>query len=196
MTAEDEIEQVLSGPEPAYSETPQAAMPQEQVQAMYYLRRLHRLRSERERVEGMYEKLIEELNERRAAQVDPIKATIDWLEQALALWHHARLQEDPKALTIHLPTGTLRSAKAQPRWTYDDEAAFLEWASKHAAEAVRHPDMPKDQIDKNGAKKVLGEIIDVIDGRAVVKETGEKIPGLKIEPGGDYELGRFYTAEE
>jgi len=36
----------------------------------------------------------------------------------------------------------------------------------------------------------------VVDGRAIVTATGEKIPGLKIEPGGDYELGRFYAAEQ
>lgn len=170
-------------------------MPAEQVTAMYYLRRLHRLRAERERVEGMYDTLIAELNERRAAQVDPIKATIDWLEQALALWHHARIQEDPKALTVHLPSGTLRSAKAQPRWTYDAPTEFLVWAQANATAAVRLVPA-KDEIDKNEAKKLLGPIIDVVDGRAVIKETGEKIPGLKIEPGGDYELGRFYTAEE
>lgn len=194
MTAEDEIEQVLSGPEPAYSESPDKAMPVEEVQAMYYLRRLHRLRAERERIEAMFDKLIEELNERRSAQVDPLKVSIGWLEQALALWHHARVQEDPKATTIHLPSGTLRSAKAQPRWTYDDAAAFLEWARANATAAIRTPET-KDEIAKVEAKKLLDPMIEVVDGRAVVKETGEMIPGLKIEPGGDYDLGRFYTAE-
>lgn len=195
MTVEEEMEQVLSGPEPAYSESPDKALPAEDVQAMYYLRRLHRLRFERERIEAMFDKLIEELNDRRSAQVDPLKATIDWLEQALALWHHARLKEDPKALTIQLPSGTLRSAKAQPRWTYDDAAAFLEWAKTNATAAIRTPEI-KEEIAKNEAKKVLDPMIEVVDGRAIVKETGEKIPGLRIEPGGDYELGRFYTAVE
>lgn len=188
------MEQVLSGPEPAYSETPASALPAEDVQAMYYLRRLLRLRAERERIEAMFDKLIAELNDTRSAQVDPIKATIGWLEQALALWHHARLQEDPKALKINLPSGTLRSAKAQPRWTYDDAAAFLEWAKVNATTAVRIPDT-KEEIAKTEAKKVLDPIIKVIDGRAIVTETGEKVPGLKIDPGGDFDLGRFYTAE-
>jgi phage host-nuclease inhibitor protein Gam len=194
MTVEDEIEQVLSGPEPAYSETPLSALPADQVQAMYYLRRLHRLRAERERVEAMFDKLIEELNETRSTQVDPIKATIAWLEQTLALWHHARLQEDPKALKIMLPSGTLRSSKAQPRWTYDDAAAFLEWAKLNATDVIRLPEV-KPEIAKNDVKKLLDPIIQVVDGRAILTKTGEKIPGLKIEPGGDYELGRFYTAE-
>lgn len=194
MTAEEEIEQVLSGPEPPYSETPDAAMPVEQVQAMWYLRRLHRLRAEQERIEAMYDTLIEELNERRAAQVDPMKATIDWLEQALALWHHARLQEDDKLISIHLPSGTLFSSKAQPRWTYDDAKAFLAWAQKNKPAAIRYPEV-KPEIAKNDVKKLLDPIIEVIGGRAVVKETGEMIPGLKIEPGGDYDLGRFYRSE-
>lgn len=195
MTAEDEIEQVLSGPEPAYSETPAEALPAEDRQAMNYLRRLARLRADRHRIEELFTTTVDELELRRRIQLDPIEASIAWLEQALALWHAARFREDAKLITIHLPTGTLRSTKAQPRWTYDDEAAFLEWASKHATAAIRHPDPPKDQIDKNGAKKALDPIIDVIDGNAIIKETGEMIPGLKIEPGGDFDLGRFFTSE-
>lgn len=194
MTAEDEIEQVLSGPEPEFSETPASAIPAEDRQAMNYLRRLARLRADRARVEQLYTDAIDELETRRRIQVGPIEASIAWLEQALALWHAARLREDDKAITIHLPTGTLRSTAAQPRWTYDDVKAFLDWAKINASAAVRTPD-PKDEIDKNGAKKLLGPMIDVIDGYAIVKETGEKIPGLKIEPGGDFDLGRFYSSE-
>jgi phage host-nuclease inhibitor protein Gam len=197
MTIEDEIEEVLSGPELDTSDPPAQPSATEDRQAMFMMRRLARLRAERQRVEQLYTDVLDELELRRRSQLDPIEATIDWLEQALALWHHARLQENPKALTVHLPTGTLVSSKAQPRWTYDDAAAFLEWATTHAADLVRRPE-PKDEIDKNAVKKWLSddkvyEIRD--DGRVVIKEGGEFVPGVRVSPGGDFDLGRFYRVE-
>lgn len=196
MTAEEVIEQVLSGPEPDYTEPPQEPRDtgREDRQAMYLMRRLRRARDERLRIEQLFTTVADELEERRSEQLEPIVTTIGWLEQSLALWHHRRLQDDNDALTVNLPTGTLISTKAQPRWTYDDAAAFLEWAKANAAEAVRETD-PKTEIDKNAAKKVLGALAAIIDHRAVIKDTGEKVPGVRIDPGGDFDLGRFYRAE-
>lgn len=194
---DDPVEEALQGDEPPFSETPDAALPEDAVQAMRYMRRLHKTRARIYETDAVFEAAIAEIEERRRAALDPMKAQEDWLVQALALWHHARLQEDATQTTIHLPTGTLTSKNADDRWAYDDQAAFLTWAKDNAQGAIRHPDPPGPQIAKNDAKKLLADAIEVKDdGSVVYKPTGEKIPGLRINPGGDFELRRFYYMKD
>lgn len=196
--AEATVEEILGGTdEPEHSgDTPEKALPADQVAAMRYLRRLRTIVRQIENADEVYEAAIAELEEARTAHLDPLKATEEWLRQALALWHHARLAEDPEAKTVKLPTGTLSSSKADRRWTYDDEAAFLEWAREHAQGAVRPPKPGDESIDKTAAKAALGDLIEVRDGgRCFHQETGELIPGLLVNPGGDYGLGRFYKPQ-
>jgi hypothetical protein len=65
-------------------------------------------------------------------------------------FHKVVLHEDPEALSVKLPHGTLTSRKAPDSWEFDDEA-FLAWAKATAPEFVRVTESP----DKALAKKML-----------------------------------------
>jgi hypothetical protein len=108
------------------------------------------------------------VNERRQA----------YFEGVLTEWLCSLQQDDPKRLSISLPSGTIKSRKGSVVIDIDDEDEFVEWCRDN------YPDLVEDvpHIDKAAAKKLLrGKVTD--DPRrypAVDPETGEVVPGAVI----------------
>lgn len=73
-------------------------------------------------------------------------------------------REDPKLKTMKLPGGELAFRKQQAEYSYD-EAQLLPWAKEHLPEAVH----VKESILKSVVKDY-------------VNQTGEVLPGVRIDP--------------
>lgn len=96
----------------------------------------------------------------------------DYFEACLTDYHAALLDQDPKAKTIHLPSGDLTSRAGQPRWEIDDEP-FLAWAEVYGPSLVRvkkEPDVPQ-----------IKAALQADPGRGVaVDQAGEIVPGVRV----------------
>lgn len=106
------------------------------------------------------------------------RAALDttFVEEALRLYHEARLARDPKAKTIHLPSGSLVARKLPDRWEFDDDA-FLAWAQDRRTDLIR---MRDPEVDKPAAKKAL-RVLD--DGQIIDGTSGEFVPAVTVTPG-------------
>ena len=102
-------------------------------------------------------------------------------------------------------TSSLVSRHAQPKWSFPDEKAFVEWAKVHLKKAVHRPPRPDwTTINKTQVRKLIESRIalNVEDGTPMLnaekhpvdKDTGEVIPGVIVEEGGDA-LGRFWDVK-
>lgn len=74
---------------------------------------------------------------------------------------------------ISTPYGKVIFRKAQPKWNYDDEKVIESLKIAGYAEFVR----TKEEINKTDLKKATK----VVNGIAVIAETGEPIEGILIE---------------
>jgi hypothetical protein len=91
----------------------------------------------------------------------------------LESYHRRCLEDDPKAKTLPLPSGTLKARKQPDEWTFTED--FIEWAKANRPALVRI----KEEPEKAAAKKLLGRVL-FDDGSVVVvdAETGEEVPGV------------------
>ena len=202
--AKELIESVLAGDEPDWDQEPEPPATSDERAANRLLRRWRTLTEEIADANAIYDDEIRAIEEARSAHVGNLNDRRDWLVASLKLWHQARLAEDPTRTQIKLPQGTLVSRAAQDVWTYEEEAAFVEWAKTHAKQTVHRPPRPEwTTINKNQARKILmerkvavddkGNVQLTKDGHLIDRETGEAIPGIKVSEGGDH--GRFYDVK-
>ena len=101
-----------------------------------------------------------------ATQIKPFEHDVQWAEAQLTEWHRTLRAIDDSNKSITLPSGTkLVSRAGQPRITVVDETAFLDWARDAWPALVRTKESP-----------------DLVALRKQLKETGEAMPGVAIEP--------------
>ncbi len=161
--------------------------------------RLRKLRHNLRTAEAEYEQIEQELELAKTHHLKPLRERAKAIELSLALWHHARRGEDEKRnKTIQLPTGKLTSRAAEKQVQVDDADKFIEWAKTAFTAGVRTPPDPKDEVAKDPVKKEFSDATKYSiepDGTIVVQATGEKVPGIRLRPGGTADLGINYTAE-
>lgn len=135
--------------------------------------------------------------DRDVADAEVRRAQIDaWLEARLAVhdnatqhieavltaWHEYLLGLDPKAKTVSLPNGTLKSRARSASIKVTDEATFIEWAKANAVELVR------TRVTEAPDRTVVAATFEiaVVDGEPIVVNptTGERPPGCTVDPGG------------
>lgn len=97
-----------------------------------------------------------------------------FVEMCLRTYHEARLEENPKAKTLHLPGGTLAARKLPDRWEFDDER-FIAWARGRKGDFIR----TKVEVDKPVAKREL----QVVDGQVIDPLNGEVLDFVTVTPG-------------
>ena len=122
------------------------------------------------------------LDDWRDDRTEQIRNRVEWVEQALEMWHRSKLQANPKAVTVTLPNGQHRARAQQPEWTVDPDL-FLPWAETHG-----HPELIRVKTiiepDKAAAKKLLHVDADTTtpEGETVraVTEDGEIVPGVSV----------------
>lgn len=128
----------------------------------WYRRKIAEQEQIRDRMVARYEMWLASTTERWREKVAQSEA---WIEQTV----HAVIDADPDGpKTWHLPSGTVRSNPARPKVEVDDVAAFEAWVSGQAdprayASWTCHPDK--------------------VAVRKQIEETGELIPGVRVDPG-------------
>lgn len=119
------------------------------------------------------------LDDWRDDRTETIGKRVRWVEQALELYHRAKLAQNPKLVTIDLPNGQHRARKQQPEWKVDADV-FLPWAEKNAPECIRVPE-PKPAPDMAQIKATLtadeGAEGDTVHALAL---GGEVVPGVSV----------------
>lgn len=131
--------------------------------------------------EELFDAEIRRMEQRKADVTAGLRRKVESLTEALTAYHRAVRALDPKAATIHLPSGDLVSRKQQPEWATPDKGtkemgALVQWCLDHGlTEAVVVPTAPEPYVDKAKLKKVLA----AADGRAVSVD-GEIAPGITV----------------
>jgi len=116
------------------------------------------------------------LNARKAERLAAIGEQRSYLVDAIETFHRARLAQDPEALTIHTPAGTMKSTKRQDQWVIEDDATFTAWCVANLPDAVTFAD---PVVNKGTAKKVLKEKAERYSDQRVIVG-GEAVPGLRF----------------
>lgn len=111
--------------------------------------------------------------------------TEQFMADRLAAYAVSRRREDPKAKTLTLPSGVVRTkevhATVEPDPQHTDE--LLAWLAS-TAEEVRRTALTQPTVSRSGLRKVV-EIVDTGDGVTVVcPATGEVVPGVRVVDGG------------
>lgn len=137
------------------------------------LRRLAYLDARMAEIDAVYEQRLAELDAWREGERRRDEHVRSFLLGRLRQFHEARLAEDPKAKTIRLPEGDLKSRMGQPRWEIDDQA-LIAWAADHMDELLRRD--PK--VDRTAVKLEFRDRV-TEDGR-VFDDAGEVVPGIIV----------------
>lgn len=120
----DELDAALAGPEPDWDTEPEAPPDAEHADGMLF--RLRMLRRERDADRAAAETRISQIVSWQAEREGRFSSQESWIVEALERYHRAVLRLDPRALTIHLPSGDLPSRMGQAQWDIDDEKV-IEW---------------------------------------------------------------------
>ena len=166
----DDLDDALSEPLPI--ESVDAIDP---TMAERMLRRVLRLRRQYDADEAVAKAQREQVDAWLARRKARMETDTAYLEECLRQYHEARLAEDPKARTIHLPSGTLAARKKPDAWVFDDDA-FIEWAQARTPELLR----TKVEIDRPTVKQTL---VVNDDGRVLHFDSGEFVDSVRVEPG-------------
>jgi len=172
----DDFEDALAGDEPDFEQKPTA--PLDLDQATQWVAKVARARRLREEYQAAHAAAVARLNARLSERMSALDQQEEWYGEALAMFHRTALANDPEALTIPTPAGTLKSRKGQKQWTYGDEEALLAWAVENADDAVDYPPTPAPKVNKTRLKKALKDA-KVSDG-VVMTDDGVAVPGVTV----------------
>lgn len=177
MNPTDDFQDALEGDAPDTDSTPSA--PLDLNQATQWVAQVARIRRLREEYQQAHAAAVERLNERLHTRLANLAEQEEWFTEALTMYHRTVIAQDPEALTIYTPAGTLKSVQGQPKFIYEDEAALLEWAIREAGDVVDVPPTPDPKVNKTRLKKMLKEAT-ATDG-VFITQDGERVPGVRVE---------------
>jgi hypothetical protein len=163
----EDLDGLLSGPEPDYDAEPEP--PADADRADQMLRQLARLQRERDDALELAAAERARIDLWLSATTERITKRQAWYRQSLEQYHRAVLAHDPQRTTIRLPFGSLVARAQQPEWAYEDEAAFIAWATESYPTLLRQPDPPAPAPDKVAVKKAL-------------EVPGRHAPGAQVQP--------------
>jgi phage host-nuclease inhibitor protein Gam len=178
----DDLDDFMSGVEGLVVE-PDAM---DQTLAERMVRRVLRLRRQFDADAEVARAQHEQVDAWLARQQAKLDQSTEYLLRCLQQYHEARLAEDPKAKTIHLPSGSLVARKAPDRWEFDTDQ-FVTWAQERGLDDLLRV---KVEPDKPVVKQKL---VTAADGRVIDMDTGEFVPGVEIHPG---EVGYSVKADD
>jgi len=168
----DVFEEALAG-----SEATQGEVPLDLDQATQWVAQVKAIRGRKAEYQAAHAAAVSRLNAKLNEVCFNLDTQEEWMTDALEMYHRTVLANDAERITIQTPAGTLKSNKGQPKWVYEDEAAFEEWAFANIPTVVTpHP----DTINKTKVKAALKDAT-FSDGVVVLKD-GTAVPGLKVLP--------------
>ena len=131
--------------------------------AGWCMRKLARLASEDAEDAAVAQREIDRINTWLEARTSPRARSREFFEGLLMDYHNRLLRDDPKAKTVKLPHGVLKSRTVSETFEYDAES-LIAWAkSSGRTEFIRtNEEVVKDEVKR------------------AIKSDGEKIPGVTI----------------
>lgn len=166
------LDEYLDGPEPEWDTEPEP--PPGAIQANGLLRRVARIRAERQRDARMAHEQIEQIARWVDRRDAPRVRQESWLLSALERYHQAVLTISPDRKTIALPAGELVSRMGQAEWIAT--APFAEWVLPAEAQAAL---ALAEQAWVNTVHEILAEH-SPLPGALVVKQP--PLPGIGVKP--------------
>lgn len=127
-----------------------------------------------ELAESQIEEIQQEINEVKAWLEDEngkLQNKIEFMENKLHNYAVELREDNPDLKTHKLPFGQLQFRKRRPKWKYDNEK-LLQFVKSSLKEALKI----KEKVDKRKLKKEA----EVVGNKAVIKDTGEIVEGVKI----------------
>lgn len=173
MTITDlpDLDEFLAGDEPDYDLEPDTVHI-DRATAERYVRRVAKLDADHAAETAAVQAEIDRLQQWLAGRYETYAAQRGWLTGVLRRFHEAILSVDPKAKTLHLPSGDLKMRVQQDALTVDGEQ-FIPWATEHRPDTLREiPATVAVDLRTVRAALVNGFIVDA---------DGEVAPGVTVE---------------
>jgi len=147
---------------------------EEPAQADHQIQRIARLMQKGEDIKGFVAGEMKRLQEYLERKLQTLQGEIDWRSGPLEIYMRDANRRNPKIKSLDLPHGKLKLRAQQDKFEIDEEKV-LGWAGDHLQEAASFTET-KIVIRKDNLKKFI-------------KETGEMVDGVTIEPAGE---SKFY----
>ncbi len=142
--------------------------------AEWALLKLRKIRAEQERRYAIAQAEQERITQWLNLQLTRWQADESFFLGALEGYHRRVLEQDPKAKSISLPAGKLKSIQGQPRVEVSDMGAFVDWAR-----AYERFDLMRVSYEP---VKAAIKSLPVNEG-VPVTEDGEIVPGVEVIEG-------------
>lgn len=146
--------------------------------ATWALRKIKNMKQKQKKNEKLAESQIEEIQkeiDEIAEWLDKengkIQDNIEFLKNKLKNYAFDLKEDNPDLKTHNLPFGALKFRKQRPKWKYNDDK-LKEFVEENLKEALKI----KNKVSKRKLKKKA----EVAGNKAVIKDTGEVIEGVKI----------------
>lgn len=146
-------------------------------QANWALRKIKQYKDEIEKTNKLAEEEKEKIDMWAKQENERHKDSIDYFQSLLAEYAMKLKEDDPELKTTSLPNGELQFRKQQPKWEYKNDVLVGSLKKAGMNDLIRIKEEPK----KSDIKKA----VEVVDGKAINKETGEVIEGITITERGE-----------
>jgi len=141
--------------------------------ANWVLRKIKQMQDKIERNNNLADAEIHKIEQWRERENEQANNSIKYFQGLLAEYAVSKREKDPHLKTINLPNGRFGFRKRQPKWKYNDEKVINALKQAGRTDLIRIKEEPN--------KKKIKKTFDVIDGKAIDKETGEVVEGITIE---------------
>ncbi len=143
--------------------------------AMRKIRKMKKKQKENEELsESQIKEIQKEINKIKEwldKENGKIQDNIDFLKNKLKSYAMELKEKNSDLKTHNLPFGALKFRKQRPKWNYDEEK-LKEFVENNLEEALK--------VKKKVSKRKLKSKAEVANNKAVIKDTGEVIEGVKI----------------
>ncbi|HSH23994.1 MAG TPA: host-nuclease inhibitor Gam family protein [Massilibacterium sp.] len=146
-------------------------------QANWALRKIKQYKDAIEKTNSLAEEEKEKIDMWAKQENESHKDSIDYFQSLLAEYAMSLKEDDPKLKTISLPNGKLQFRKQRPKWEYKDDVLVKSLKKAGMDNLIR----VKEQPNKSDIKKA----VEIVDGKAINKETGEVIEGITVTERGE-----------
>lgn len=140
--------------------------------ADWAVRKIAEHKKEIDRIKDFAKERIEQIKRWQESEVESLENNIDFLESLLQEYLYNTEQK-----RIKLPSGNVNIRKQQPKWVYNDSLVLDALEKAQMDEFIR--------IKKEVNKSELRKHVEIVNGKAVNKETGEVIDGIEIVERGE-----------
>lgn len=135
--------------------------------ATWAFRKLRAIVTKKSEIEAVAAEEITRIETWKKLEIEKYESDIQYFEYILSEYYAAEKTKDSK-FKLSTPYGKV-SCRKSSKWIYEDEQALIDYCNVNEIDAIRI----KEELDKTNLKKICKN--------GVNQETGELLPGLRIE---------------